>query len=133
MHKRLGTALRSYKNKRWGAVLSDGKGTGGKGRLTDPIIDRMQTAYVYATRNNKNDQASSIAAIWAIYHHMIMGPPEESVASQHSYCPMMIKLDVSTTKIKYSTQKHMMDQNVYHLCFVASFIKFLHDCHHQIS
>ena len=30
---------------------------------------------------------SSIAAIWAIYHHIIMGPPEESVESQHSYCP----------------------------------------------
>ena len=30
VQKRLGTALRSFKNKRWGAVLSDGKGTGGK-------------------------------------------------------------------------------------------------------
>ena len=27
------------------------------------------------------------AAIWTTYHHMIMGPPEESVESQHSYCP----------------------------------------------
>ena len=78
----------------------------------------MQTAYGYAIRNNKGDQASSVAAIWAIYHHMIMGPPQESV---------------STTKIKYSTQKHMIDQNVYHLCFVASFMKFLYDCHDLIS
>ena len=38
VQKRVGTALRSYKNKRRGAVLSDGKGTGGKGPLTDPII-----------------------------------------------------------------------------------------------
>ena len=30
VQKRLGTALRSYKNKQCGAVLSDGKGTGGK-------------------------------------------------------------------------------------------------------
>ena len=30
VQKRLGTALCSYKNKRWGAVLSDGKGTGSK-------------------------------------------------------------------------------------------------------
>ena len=28
VQKRLGTALRSYTNKRWGAILSDGKGTG---------------------------------------------------------------------------------------------------------
>ena len=30
VQKRLGTALRSYKNIQSGAVLSDGKGTGGK-------------------------------------------------------------------------------------------------------
>ena len=47
----------------------------------------MQTAYGYAICNNKGDQAFSIAAIWAIIHHMIMGPLEESVESQHSYCP----------------------------------------------
>ena len=87
VQKRLDTALRSYKNKRHGEVLSDGKGPGSKGCFADPIIDRMQTAYEYAIRNNKGDQASSIAAIWAIYHHMIMGPPEERVESQHSYCP----------------------------------------------
>ena len=31
VQKRLGTALRSYNNKRWGESLSDGKDTGGKG------------------------------------------------------------------------------------------------------
>ena len=35
----------------------------------------------YAIHINKGDQVSSIAAIWARYHHMIMGPPEESVES----------------------------------------------------
>ena len=43
MQKRLGTALHSYKKKRWGAVLSAGKGTGSKD-VTDPIIYCMQTA-----------------------------------------------------------------------------------------
>ena len=46
----------------------------------------MQKAYEYAIRNNKGDHASTIATIWAIYHHMIMSPPEESVESQLSYC-----------------------------------------------
>ena len=41
----------------------------------------------YAIHNNKGDQVYSIAAIWAIYHRMIMGPAEESVENQHSYCP----------------------------------------------
>ena len=58
----------------------------------------------YAIRNNKGDQVSSIAAIWGIYYHIIMGPPEESVESQHSYCPNDDKIGVSTTKIKYLTQ-----------------------------
>ena len=53
---------------------------------------------------------------------MIMGPPEESVESQHSYCPNGVKLDVSTTKIKYLIEIYMIDQNVYHLCFAASFM-----------
>ena len=87
IQKRLGTALRTYKNKRRGAVLSDGKSTGGKGRLTDQVVDRMQTSYGYAIRNNKGDQAATIKAIWAIYHHMIIGPQYECLESQHSYCP----------------------------------------------
>ena len=40
----------------------------------------MQTAYGYSIRNN-------VVAIWAIYHQMTMGPPVESVESQHSSCP----------------------------------------------
>ena len=47
----------------------------------------MQTAYGYAIRKNKGDQASPIAAIWDIYRQMIMVPPEESIESEHSYCP----------------------------------------------
>ena len=43
MQKWLGTALHSYKKKRWGAVLSAGKCIGSKD-VTDPIIYRMQTA-----------------------------------------------------------------------------------------
>ena len=43
VQKRLGTALHSYKKKRWGAVLSAGKGTGSKD-VTNPIIYCMQTA-----------------------------------------------------------------------------------------
>ena len=42
IQKRLGTALRTYKNKRHGAVLSDSKSTGGKGR---PIADFIWICY----------------------------------------------------------------------------------------
>ena len=68
----------------------------------------MQTAYGYAIRNNKGRQASSsIATIWAIYHHTIIGPPEESVESQHSYCPNDDK-----TWCKYHKDK-IFNTNIY--------------------
>ena len=86
VQKRLGTALRSYKNKRWGAVLSDGKSTGGR-TFNRPNNKPYAKSNGYAIRNNKGNQASSIAAIWAISYHMIMGPSEESVESQNSYFP----------------------------------------------
>ena len=78
-------------------------------------------SYGYAIRNNKGDQVSSIAAIWARYHHMILGPTEVLKASI-LIAQMVIKLGVSTTKIKYLTEIYMIDQNVYHLCFAASFM-----------
>ena len=121
MQKRLGTALRSYKNKRWvqfyliANVLAV--------RTFNRPNNRLHAnSNGYAIHNNKGDQVSSIAAIWAIYHHMNMGPPEESVEGRHSYCQMVIRLDVSTTKIKYLTEIYMIDQNVYHLCSTVSFM-----------
>ena len=48
-----------------------------------------------------------IKSIWAIYHHMIMGPPEESVESQHSYCPNGDK-----TWCKYHKDK-IFNRNIY--------------------
>ena len=76
----------------------------------------------YAIHNNKGDQVSSIAAIWAIYHHMIMGPPEESVASQHSDCPNGDK-----TWCKYHKDK-IFNQNIYDRlkCLTFGFCGELH-------
>ena len=62
----------------------------------------MQTAFGYAIRKNKDDQASSI-----VYHHMIMDPPEEIVKSQHSYCPNDDK-----TWCKYHKDK-IFNTNIY--------------------
>ena len=54
---------------------------------------------------------------------MIMSPPEQSVESQHSYCP-----NGDITWCKYHKDKifnrniYMIDQNVYDVCFAASFM-----------
>ena len=87
IQKRMGAALRSYKNNCRGRTLADGKGVGGAGRLTDVVIDRIQTYYGYAIRNNKGDTGKIIEAIWAIYYHTIAGPSYESLQKQHSFCP----------------------------------------------
>ena len=65
----------------------------------------------YAIHNNKGDQVSSIVASWAIYHHMIMGPPEGSIL----IAQMVIKLGLSTTKIKYLTESinQSINQNIF--------------------
>ena len=83
----MGSALRTYKNKKRGVTLSDGKGVGGQGRLTDLMCDKFQTYYGYAIRNNKEDTEKMISAIWAIYYHSIRGPPSESLEDQHRFCP----------------------------------------------
>jgi len=61
--------------------LSDGKGVGGIGRLTDAKIDRIQTYYGYAIRNNKHDEKLIQDAIWAIFYHTITGPPTETLTT----------------------------------------------------
>ena len=63
IQKRMGSALRTYKNNCKGSVLPDGKTVGGVGRLTDKIIDRIQTYYGYAIRNNKENDEKIVKAI----------------------------------------------------------------------
>ena len=82
----MGDALRPYKNK----ILADGTGVGGAGRLTDVVIDHIQSYYSCAIRNNKGDTGKIIEAIWAIYDHTIAGPSYESLQKQHSFCPQVI-------------------------------------------
>ena len=53
VQKRLGTALKKYKKDKKGQKLADGKTVGGKGRLTDKIIDSMQNYYGQAIQENK--------------------------------------------------------------------------------
>jgi hypothetical protein len=86
VQKRLGTALRKYKNDRKGKKLSDGKTVGGKGRLTDKVIDKMQNYYGKAIRGNKGNLEGMKASIKAIQHHMVKNG-KLPLKEQHQYCP----------------------------------------------
>ena len=78
IQKRIGTALRNYKNKSKDSKLNGSKRVGGAGRVTDSTIERTQTYFVYTIRNNKGNTEEIQKAIWAIYYRMILGPESES-------------------------------------------------------
>lgn len=86
VQKRLGTALRKYKNDKKRQKLSDGKGVGGRGRLTDKVIDKMQNYYGKAIQGNKGDLEGMKKSIKAIQHHMVKND-KKSLEEQHQYCP----------------------------------------------
>ena len=69
IQKRMGSRLRSLK-KRWGtAKLTDGKSIGGKGRLTDKLIDSLQVYYGKAIRANCHSVPEMKDAVMAIWNH----------------------------------------------------------------
>ena len=83
--KRMGAGLREFKRKKRGQKLSDGRGVGGGGRLTDAIIDRIQNNYGEAIRNNKDDN-SMRTTINAVLHHVIMDN-NLTLVQQHIHYP----------------------------------------------
>ena len=86
VQKRLGTALRKYKNDMKGKKLADGKSIGGRGRLTDKVIDKMQNYYGKAIRGNKGNLEGMKTSIKAIQHHMVKND-KLTLKKQHQYCP----------------------------------------------
>ena len=86
IQKRLGTALRKYKVTMKGKKLKDGKTVGGKGRLTDKVIDRMQNFFGQAIRNNSGLKESMKKDILAILKHMVKDDTLY-LDQQHENCP----------------------------------------------
>ncbi|GFX49322.1 uncharacterized protein TNCV_3334401 [Trichonephila clavipes] len=67
VQKRMGTRLR--KLKQMSSKLSDGKSIGGKGRLTDRMIDLAldNVPYGNAIRQNKTCLSDMRKTVWALY------------------------------------------------------------------
>ena len=74
IQKRMGTGLRKLKKE---------KKLGGKGKLTDAMIDSMQTYYGKAIRENKGHVEEMQKATLAIIYHKISTDDKP----QHQYCP----------------------------------------------
>ena len=75
VQKRVGTRLRKLKR--------DVKGLGGKGRLSDKIIDRLQNYYGVAVRSNKNDLSGMQRSIMAALCHVASSKEQ----NWHDNCP----------------------------------------------
>ena len=84
--KRMGIALQELKRKHKGMKLHDGKTIGGKGRLTDVIIDKIQNYYGQAIRDN-DSLVNMQNAVRAIYHHMFSPEDDINLSVQHQFCP----------------------------------------------
>ena len=83
VQKHVGTNLRKLKKELMGTKLKDGQPIGGKGRLTDRVIDKLQAYYGKAVRENSSDLQNMAKAIWASVMHWVSTDPK----LQHQYCP----------------------------------------------
>ena len=105
VQKRMGARLREYKRKNKGKILEDGKSVGGKGKLGDKIIDKMQSFYGQTIRNNVGEIEQMRNDIWAIFNHMIKDD-EKTLAEQHSLCPTGI-----TSWCKFNRERTLYTEN----------------------
>lgn len=83
VQKRVGSNLRNLKKSLKNEKLADGRPIGGQGRLTDPLIDTLQTYYGNAIRSHPNDLHGMAKAIWASLFHRA----STDQAPQHMFCP----------------------------------------------
>ena len=84
VQKRIGSSLRTLKKNRKGEKLEDGKAIGGQGRLTDQMIDTLQTYYGNAVRTHQIDLQGMAKAIWASLCHRASTDDNP----QHRFCPI---------------------------------------------
>ena len=83
VQKRVGSRLRKLKNVSKGVKLSDGKGLGCKGKLTNGKIDVLQNYYGLAVRENLDDVNKMAKAIKAVVYHVASTDSNP----QHHLCP----------------------------------------------
>ena len=85
VQKRVGARLRTIKANYKGKKLADGKGIGGgKGRLTEKVMNTLQNHFGMAIRQSTNNIYAMKKAIAAVLHHSSENDDPEK---RHQYCP----------------------------------------------
>ncbi|GFX30447.1 uncharacterized protein TNCV_3460981 [Trichonephila clavipes] len=97
VQKRMGTRLRKlilvYSKKK----LSDGKTIGGKGRLTDNLIDKLAHYYGNAIRCNSTSIKEMRKAIWAVW-----GVTSRLENNNNIWCRFLCRFDAHTCNFRCS-------------------------------
>jgi hypothetical protein len=83
VQKRIGARLRRLVKEKTGRKLHESKPFGGKGRLTQCEMDKLQNYYGLAIGRNVNNLAAMKRAVWAVFFHKLL----TSDKPQHSVCP----------------------------------------------
>lgn len=81
--KRMGTRLRALKKTYGKTKLEDGKTIGGRNRLSNVEIDRLQEYYGLAIKRGGSDLDQMKRNVWATFFHKISTDDNP----QHSLCP----------------------------------------------
>ena len=85
VQKRVGSRLRNVKRQYKGKKLSDSKGIGGgKGRLTNEVMNTLQNHYGIAIRQNTHNSYAMRKAVAAVLHH---STKNDDMDKRHQYCP----------------------------------------------
>ena len=83
--KRVGSRLRNVKSQYKGKKLSDSKGiAGGKGCLTNKVMNTLQNHYGMAIRQNTHNLYPTRKAVAAVLHH---STKNDDMDKRHQYCP----------------------------------------------
>ncbi|GFX99356.1 uncharacterized protein TNCV_1550201 [Trichonephila clavipes] len=114
VQKRMGTRLRKLKLVYTKKKLSDGKTIGGKGRLTDSLIDKLAHYYGNAIRCNSTSVKEMRKAIWAVWGHSCSTDDEP----MHWFCPTN-----PNTWCKYNAAINNNLQNYKHKPSVAKAVR----------
>ena len=65
----MGIRQRNLKKNMWDKKLEDGKGLGGRNKMTKEKIDVIQRHYGNAIRGNRNNLVEMREAVWAVHFH----------------------------------------------------------------
>ena len=86
IQKRIGSRLRQLKIDWRGKKLVDGKGIGGKGRLTDAAVNKLQNYFGIAIRTNTDSIYAMKKSIYASLFHN----SDLDLEERHRFCPRSI-------------------------------------------